>query len=123
MPVEKALPLAVGFGALVGGTVYISLLSDWYPALGIAAIYAGASYFYLSADVSLLGTDINFSNRTDKLGYAVGLFGLSVSPLAFGEYAGLRDSTVTVMIVGLIGTIAFLLWSTTAALQESPSSR
>jgi hypothetical protein len=123
MPVEKSLPLAVGLGALVGATVYVSLLSDWYPALGIAAIYAGASYFYLSADVSLLGTDINFSSRTDKLGYAVGLFGLSVSPLAFGEYAGLQDSTVTVMIVGLMGTIAFLLWSTTVALQESPSSR
>ncbi|MDS0300198.1 hypothetical protein NDI76_15735 [Halogeometricum sp. S1BR25-6] len=114
----RSLPLAVVFGLLVGGLVYRFFLPDWYPALGIAAIYAGAAYFYLAFDVSLLGAQIEFTDRSDKAGYAVGLFGLSVSPLALGESVGLRDSAVVGVIVWLLGVIAFLLLATTAAHEE-----
>ena len=120
MSLDRSLPLAVVVGLLVGGLVYQFCFPDWYPALGVAAIYAGAAYFYISYDVSLLGTQVEFSTRADRVGYAVGLFGLSVSPLALGEYTGLQQSAVTGLIVWVIGTIAFLLLSTTAAQHDSP---
>ncbi|MFC6724245.1 hypothetical protein ACFQE1_07630 [Halobium palmae] len=120
MSVDRSLLLGAVFGLLVGGLVYQFLLPDWYPAFGIAAIYAGAAYFYLAFDISLLGSQIEFSDRSDKIGYAVGLFGLSVSPLALGEYSGLRDSAVVGIIVWAMGMLAFLLLATTAAHRGRP---
>ncbi|WP_135821515.1 hypothetical protein [Halostella litorea] len=115
MSLDRSLPLAVAFGLLAGGLVREFLLTHWFPALGVAAVYAGAAYFYLAFDLSLLGTQVEFTSRRDRVGYAVGLFGLSVSPLAFGEYAGLSEPTVFGLIVWLMGAIAFLLLSTAAA--------
>ena len=117
MPVDRSLPLASVFGLLVGGLVYQFLLPDWYPALGVATIYTGAAYFYLAFDISLLGTQVEFTDRSDKIGYAIGLFGLSVSPLAIGEYTGLQDLAVIGIIVWIMGMLAFLLLMTTAAHQ------
>jgi len=115
MSLDRSLPFAVAFGLLVGALVNWFLLTDWFPALGVAAIYAGAAYFYLAYDRSLLGTQVKFTDRRDRAGYAVGLFGLSVSPLAIGEYADLGESTVFGLIVWVMGVIAFLLLSTAAA--------
>ncbi|WP_121820326.1 hypothetical protein [Halostella salina] len=115
MSLDRPLPLAVAFGLLVGAFVNWFLLTHWFPALGVAAIYAGAAYFYLAFDLSLLGTQVEFAERRDRVGYAVGLFGLSVSPLAIGEYAGLGESTVYGLVVWVMGVIAFLLLSTAAA--------
>ncbi|MDS0294985.1 hypothetical protein [Halogeometricum luteum] len=123
MSPERSLPVAVVFGLLAGGLVYLLFLPDWYPAVGIAAIYAGAAYFYLAFDISLLGAQIEFSDRPDKAGYAVGLFGLSVSPLALGEYVGLRDPAVIGIIVWMVGMMAFLLLATTAAQADSTERR
>jgi len=80
MSVNRSLPFATVFGLLVGLLVYQFFLSDWYPALAIAAVYAGAAYFYLGFEISLVDTGLEFESRSDKTGYAVGLFGLSVSP-------------------------------------------
>jgi predicted branched-subunit amino acid permease len=44
--VDRSLPLAIVFGLLVGCLAYQLLLSEWYPALAMAAVYAGAAYFY-----------------------------------------------------------------------------
>lgn len=115
MPLDRALPSAAVVGLVVGGLVYQFSIPDWYPALGVAATYAGVAYFYLAFDVSLLGTQITFTDRSDKVGYAVGLFGLSVSPLALGESTGMRDAAVFGTIVWVVGMIAFLLLATTAA--------
>ncbi|MCD2201354.1 hypothetical protein LPA44_15895 [Halobacterium sp. KA-4] len=120
MAVDKSLPLAVVFGLLVGGLVYQFFLPDWYPALVIAAIYVGAAYFYLAYDLSLFGAQIKFADRSDKIGYAVGVFGLSVSPLALGEYAALQASAVAGIIVWVVGILTFLLLATKAAHREQP---
>ena len=103
------------FGVASGAVVYHFLLPDWFPALATAATYAGAAYFYLAFDISLLGTHLEFTDRADRLGYAVGLFGVSVGPLALAEYAGLSSSAVTGMVVWQFGLLAFLLLSATAA--------
>jgi len=68
--------------------VYWAFVPDGFVAMGTAAVYAGTSYFYFAFDVSLLGEAVRFDDRVDRVGYAIGLFGLSVSPLAFARYFG-----------------------------------
>jgi hypothetical protein len=119
VPTEVALPVAGLFGAVSGAVVYQFLLPDWFPALATAATYAGAAYFYLAFDVPLLGTHVEFTDREHKFGYAVGLFGVSVGPLAVSEYAGLSNSAVAGVVVWQLGLLAFLLLSATAAHQQS----
>ena len=58
MSVDRSLPLATAFGLLVGCFAYQFLLSEWYPALATAAVYASTAYFYLAFDISLLGTQV-----------------------------------------------------------------
>jgi len=119
MPVDRPLPLATVFGLLVGYLVSQFFLSDWYSALAVGTIYAGVAYFYLAFDIALLGSHVEFNARSDKIGYAIGLFGVSVSPLALGAYTGLQESAVFGIIVWVIGMIAFLVLATTAAQQET----
>ena len=116
---EVALPVAGLVGVVSGAAVYQFLLPDWFPALATAATYAGAAYFYLAFDIPLLGTHVEFTDREDKFGYAVGLFGVSVGPLALGEYAGLSNSGVLGVVVWQLGLLAFLLLSATAAHRQS----
>jgi len=115
MSVDRSLPFATLFGLLVGCLAYQFLLSDWYPALAIAAVYAGAAYFYFAFDISVLETPVEFDARSDKIGYAIGLFGLSVGPLAIGEYADVQQPAAIGLFVWIFGMILFLLLVTTAA--------
>ena len=119
MSVDRSLPLATVFGLLVGYLVYQFFLSDWYLALVIATIYAGAAYFYFAFDIALLGSHVEFKARSDKIGYAIGLFGVSLSPLALGAYTGSQESAVFGIVVWVIGMIAFLVLATTAAHRET----
>lgn len=105
---NRDLPLAVLCGLLVGLGMYWFLASHWYVALGTAAVYAGAGYFYFAFDVSLLGSAVQFSDRMDRLGYAIGVFGLSISPLAFAHYYGQQDDAMLPFVVLFMGVIAFL---------------
>ncbi len=105
---DRALPLAAVTGLAVGAVVYGGLVAAPFVALGTATVYAGAAYFYLAYDLSLGATAVEFDDRTDKLGYAVGLFGVSVSPLALaGQYGGDR----VVFVVWITGVVAFLLFA------------
>jgi hypothetical protein len=60
MFVDRSLFLATAFGLLVGRFAYQFLLSEWYPALATAAVYASTAYFYFAFDISLLGTQVKF---------------------------------------------------------------
>jgi hypothetical protein len=60
---EVAIPVAGLFGATSGAVVYHPLIPDWFPALATVVTYAGAAYFYLAFDISLLGTHIEFTDR------------------------------------------------------------
>ena len=110
---NRTLLLAVGCGLLVGGGSY-RLVGDPFVATGTAAVYVGAAYFYLAADRSLLGTQLRFNDRVDRLGYGIGLFGLSSSPLAIAtHYAG--DAATLPIVIVFVGVIAFLLFAGAAA--------
>lgn len=107
---KRALPLAVGVGLIPASGVY-ALVSSIPVALGTLAVYAGAAYFYLAFDVSLLEEAPRFGDRTDRIGYGVGLFGLSVTPILFGRYAGSNERAALGFVVAFVGAVAFLTLS------------
>lgn len=112
---DRSLSLAALCGSLVGVGTHLFLVADWFVALGLAAVYFGAAYFYVAFDLSLFGRSVEFEERPDKLGYAVGLFGLSVSPLALADYYGHGDAATAPIVVSQVGVIAFLLLASKAA--------
>ncbi|WP_122088580.1 hypothetical protein [Halalkalicoccus subterraneus] len=118
---NRNLLVAVICGLLVGLGVYWFLVPDWFVAAGIAAIYSGASYFYFSFDISLFSSDIQFDNRVDRFGYAIGLFGLSVSAVALAQYYGQQGTTTLPFVILFIGVIAFLLFISKAQQQTEYS--
>ncbi|WP_135851236.1 hypothetical protein [Halorussus salinus] len=112
---DRSLPLAALCGSLVGVGTHLFLVADWFVALGLAAVYFGAAYFYAAFDLSLFGRSLQFEERADRLGYAVGLFGLSVSPLALADHFGHGDATTAPIVVSQVGVVAFLLLASRAA--------
>jgi hypothetical protein len=108
--VTRALPLAAGVGLLAALGLY-QLVPSLPTALATAAVYAGAAYFYLAFDLSLLAAAPRFDDRADRIGYGLGLFGLSVTPVLFGHAAGYDDPTVLGFVVAFFGAVAFLTLS------------
>ncbi|OYR68451.1 hypothetical protein DJ79_05875 [Halorubrum ezzemoulense] len=106
---NRALPLALGVGVVPALGVY-ALVSSVPTALGTAAVYVGAAYFYFAFDISLLAAAPRFDDRSDRLGYGVGLFGLSVTPILFAQSAG-GDATVFGFMIAFFGAVAFLTLS------------
>jgi len=115
---KRSLALAVGIGLTIGGIVYQFLLRDWFVVRGSAATYARVAYFYLAFDVPLLGEHLRFSDRHDKLGYALGVFGLSTTPLAIIQLAEFRQPEAIGVLVWTTGVIAFLLFAAIAHEQQ-----
>jgi len=115
---NKSLLLAVLCGASVGGIVHELLLPDWFFATGIAAVYVGLVYFYTTYEVPLLGEHVTFTDRADRLGHAVGVFGLSTTPLALIEYASFRTPETVGVLVWTTGVIAYLLFASSARSQQ-----
>ncbi|WP_323674217.1 hypothetical protein [Halorubellus sp. PRR65] len=105
---DRSLLGAVLFGASLGLGAYRVLVSNWFVVAGVAAVYAGAAYFYLAFDVSLLGQATRFDDRTHRAGYAIGLFGVSISSIALAQYYGAGRDTGLPVVVVLVGVIAFL---------------
>ena len=91
--------------------------------MATAAVCVGTSYFYLAFDVSLLGEAVQFDDRIDRLGYAIGLFGASVSPLAFARYFGQESEAMLPFVIWFMGVIAFLLFVSHARRQHEHSQR
>ena len=118
MNMNRDLPLAIVCGLLVGFGMYWFLVPDWFIAAGTAAVYAGAGYFYSAFDISLLGSAVQFDDRMDRLGYAIGLFGVSVSPIAFAQYYGQHSASTLPFVILFMGVIAFLLFISKAQQQS-----
>lgn len=114
---DRNLPLAVLCGLLLGLGIYWFLSPNWFVAGGTAAVYAGAAYFYFAFEISLLGSAVQFDDRIDRFGYAIGLFGLCVSPMAFAQYYGQQGATTLPFVILFMGVIAFLLFISKAQQQ------
>lgn len=114
MGTQKSLLLAVLSGCCIGGVVYRYLLADWFFVMGIIALYIGISYFILTYDITLLGEQLTFEDRYNRLGHAIGIFGLATTPLALIEYVDLQSSEAVGVLVWSTGTIAYLLIASAA---------
>ncbi|WP_050032743.1 hypothetical protein [Halorubrum halophilum] len=106
---QTDLPLAAVCGLSVAVGVYAFLAPDPFVATAIATLYAAASYFYLAFDAALLGSVFEFTDRSERVAYAVGMFGLTVSPLAVWGYSGNSDASSLPLVILVFGVIAFLL--------------
>jgi hypothetical protein len=115
---ERALPTALGVGLLVGVAAHELLVSDWFLVLGLASMYASCAYFLLAFDVPLLAAVFDFEERTDRIGYGLGVFGLSVSPLALADHYGEGGTATLVVSLLFVGVIAFFLLASKARQQE-----
>ncbi len=122
MSSNRSLALAVATGLATGGIVYQFLLTDWFFALGVTATYAGVAYFYFAFNVPLSGQYMQFTRRHDKLGHAIGIFGLSISPLALSSYAQFRRPETIGVLIWTTGVIAFLLFAAIANEQQSTAT-
>ena len=118
MSPNKSRLLAVPCGASVGGIVHEFLLPDWFFAIGIAAVYTGLIHFYATYEIPLLGEHVTFTDRPDRLGHAVGMFGLATTPLALIEYASFRTPETVGVLVWTTGVIAYLLFASSAQSQQ-----
>gem|GEM_PF-3618383 len=79
-------------GLAIGGIVYQFLLTDWFFVQGVTTTYVGLTYFYLAFDVPLLGGQhLQFTDRRDKFGYAIGVFGLSTGSLALTQLRAVQS--------------------------------
>ena len=116
---ETALLVAGLFGTASGTVVYLVSPSGLVPGARRGSDLRRSGVLHLAFDVTLLGTRLEFTDRPDRAGYAVGLFGVSVGPLALGEYAGLSSSALTGVVVWQFGLLAFLLLSAAAARRRS----
>ncbi|ERG94024.1 hypothetical protein [Haloquadratum walsbyi] len=121
---SKSLPLAVLVGCLVGGLVYRYLLSDWFLTVAITALYSGIGYFLLAYDISLLGEHEQFTShdKYDRLGQTIGLFGVSIGPLALIEYIDLQLPEAAGVFVWTTGLIVYLVILSAAQSRQAKST-
>jgi hypothetical protein len=115
---NKSLLLAVLIGCCIGGGAYRYLLSDWFFVSSIATIYIGIAYFILAYGITLLGEQFTFYDRYDRLGHAVGTFGLSIGPLALIQYVGLQGSEAVGVLMWSLGIIAYFVIISKARSQQ-----
>jgi len=118
---QTDLPLAAVCGLSVAAGVYAFIAPDPFVATAVATVYAGASYFYLAFDAALLGSAFEFTDRSDRAGYAVGGFGLSVTPVAVLVYSGTPDASALPLVILVLGVIAFLTLAAQANRQTDPA--
>ncbi|MFC7075216.1 hypothetical protein [Haloarcula halophila] len=105
---DRALPLAVLVGLAVGTVVTQVLDAGWYLALGTIPLYVGWSYFAVSYPDTLRASVFSFDRRADSLGYAAGVFGLSITALAIGHAAGGSGQIAPEVVVAVFGIIGFM---------------
>ena len=115
---NKSLPIAALIGCCIGGAVYQYLLSDWFFVAGVTAIYTGIAYFILAYDITLLGEQFTFDESYDRLGHAIGVFGLSISPLALIEHVDLQTSGSVSVLIWIFGVIAYFTIVSAAQSQQ-----
>lgn len=110
---DRSVPLACCGGLLVSIGAYWLFGTGWFVSVATGAAYAAAGYFWLATEASPLVPGVAFENRTDRLAYAVGVFGVSVTPLALADHY-VDATTTAVPMISYLGVIAFLSMASAA---------
>lgn len=111
---DRPLLAGLGFGAATGSVLYVAFGSDWFLIVPVVALYAGWGYFAARYRRLLWSEFPAFDRSADRVGYAIGLFGLCLGSVAFGQrYTG-GDGSLE-FLVGYLGVIGFLHASSAAS--------
>lgn len=84
----------------------------------IVTIYTGITYFIIAYDFTLLSEQFTLYDRYERLGYAVGIFGLSIGPLVLVEYVSLQGPEVVGVLMWSLGIIAYFVIISNARSQQ-----
>lgn len=118
---DRPLLIAALSGGVAGLVGFQGFGATGRVAAVIGILYAAAGYFYAASGSSALEPTFSFAERSDAIAYGVGLFGLGLSPMAFGQYY--TDADVDpVFLLWFVGTIAFLLFASRAAFDDAEDS-
>lgn len=105
MGMEKAVIAGLAVGAAVGGVLYLAFASSWQSIVAATALYAGVGYFAVRYRRLLAREFPPFARSSDRLGFAIGLFGVCVASAAIGgSYAGATLEFV-VLYLGVVGVL------------------
>ncbi|WP_440763330.1 hypothetical protein [Natronorubrum sp. DTA7] len=119
---DRAVLGGLGFGSIVGGALYVAFSSNWFLIAAVIAMYTGWGYFGVRYHRLLLREFPAFDRPIDRLGYAIGLFGVSIGPVAFSQQFTTGDISIE-LFVGYIGVVGFLLSSSVAAVDAETDSQ
>ncbi|ELY80440.1 hypothetical protein [Natrinema gari] len=111
---NRALPAGFGVGLVAGGTLRLAFGSNWFLVAAVVALYAGWGYFAVAYRRLLVSEFPAFDRSTDRLGYGIGLFGLSIGPVAISQQFTTGDVSLQ-FLVAYLGVVGFLLTSSRVA--------
>ncbi|QRV13511.1 hypothetical protein JMJ58_11075 [Haloterrigena salifodinae] len=111
---DRTVLAGIAIGATAGGTLRVVLGSNWFLIAAVVAIYAGWAYFAVRYRRLLWSEFPAFDRSVDRLGYAIGLFGVTVGSLAFGQRYAAGGASIE-FLVGYLGVIGFLHTSSSAS--------
>ncbi|ELZ04695.1 hypothetical protein [Natrialba asiatica] len=110
---RRAISVALGIGLAIGGSLYVVFDSNLFLIAAVVALYTGWGYFAVRYRRLLLREFPQFDRSMDRLGYAIGLFGVSIGPVAFSQQFTASDISIT-FFIGYLGVVGFLSTSTAA---------
>ncbi|MGQ3722273.1 hypothetical protein [Natrialba aegyptia] len=113
---RKAISVALGIGLAIGGSLYVVFDSNLFLIAAVVALYTGWGYFAVRYRRVLMREFPQFEQSRDRLGYAIGLFGLSIGPVAFSQQFTAGDLSIQ-LFVGYIGVVGFLHTASAAAVE------
>ncbi|MFC4990369.1 hypothetical protein [Saliphagus infecundisoli] len=111
---EKAVIAGLAIGAVVGGVLYLAFGSSWHLVAAATALYAGLGYFAIRYQRLLAREFPAFDRRSDRRGYAIGLFGACIASAAIERRYAAGDATLEFVVV-YVGVVGFLVASSAAA--------
>ncbi|WP_226039206.1 hypothetical protein [Natrinema sp. DC36] len=117
---NRSLLAGLGFGAATGAVVYVAFGTNWFLIVPVVALYAGWGYFAVRYRRLLWSEFPAFDRSADRLGYAIGLLGLCLGSVAFGQRYTSGDGSLEFLVVYL-GVIGFLHASSAAAADADPA--
>lgn len=118
---KTALALAVLLGMTVSLGSNLLFAMSWPMIQTIGVIYTSVGYFYFSSETSISDVDISFDNRIDQLGYAIGSFGVVISPVAVVRYNTGTDSSL-LFLIWFVGLVSYFHLASAKSCHNSDSA-
>ncbi len=119
---NRVLPAGFGIGLVAGGSLRVAFESNWFLVLAVVTLYTGLGYFTVEYRRLLTREYPPFDRSVDRFGYGIGLFGLSIGPVAVSRQLTTADVSGQ-LFVAYLGVVGFLLVSSAAAIESERDGR